>query len=89
MLSNDDLYRCRICGYLDSEPPWGEDNASPLFEHCACCGVEHGYPDATVKGCRRYRKLWLEAGAKWTIPKFKPENWDLAEQMSHIPEEYL
>ena len=84
----DERYYCRVCGLEEEDPPWGEDDMSPLYDFCVCCGVEHGYEDSSLKGVRHYRELWLASGAKWDNPKFKPEDWDLEEQLSHIPGEF-
>lgn len=40
---------CRVCGLDQDENPWGEDNASPTFDICACCGTEFGYHDFTLE----------------------------------------
>ena len=85
----DERYYCRVCGLEEEEePPWGEDGMSPTHDACVCCGVEHGYEDARLEGVRHYREQWLANGAKWHDPKFKPANWDLEEQLRHIPEKY-
>ena len=88
MLS-DVNFRCRVCGFLTIDPPWGDDGRSPLYEFCPCCGVEHGYQDATPAGARRFRRDWIAAGGKWDEPSLKPEGWDLAEQLSHVAKEFL
>ncbi|HEX2912534.1 MAG TPA: hypothetical protein VH186_17120 [Chloroflexia bacterium] len=86
---NEEKYRCRVCGLLYPEPPWGEDGKSPSFDICECCGAEWGYEDCTIKGIRTYRERWIAEGAKWFEPKAKPEGWKLEEQLKMIPEEYL
>jgi len=48
-------FHCRVCGFREDEPPWGEDGRTPLFDFCPCCGVEHGYGDATPAGARNWR----------------------------------
>ena len=79
-------YACHVCGLLQDSPPWGEDGETPLFEICACCGVEFGYGDATIIAVHRTRDRWLEKGAKWFMPKFKPIDWSLGRQLAQIPE---
>ncbi len=76
---------CRVCGLFQESPPWGEDGDTPSFEICACCGVEFGNDDSTIVAIHRTRKEWLNKGAKWFISKFKPLNWNLAQQLSQIP----
>jgi hypothetical protein len=85
MQENTPNYRCYVCGLEGLEPPWGEDNCSPLHIICPCCGCEFGYEDSTPHSTKAYREKWLSNGAKWFRPKEKPENWDLQEQLSHIP----
>jgi hypothetical protein len=79
---------CRVCGYLNETPPWGEDGKTPSFEICPCCGVEFGYEDATPQAVRNYRANWLARGAQWFIESLKPTDWDVEAQMANIPEEY-
>jgi hypothetical protein len=78
-------WRCRVCGLDGLEPPWGEDNASPTYALCACCGVELGYQDASLAGIRRYRPQWLARGARWDNPHELPDRWDLEKQLRQIP----
>ena len=86
MHNNDTIMRCRVCGLLQSEPPWGSDGKCPTYAYCSCCGVEFGYGDASPEGIRRWRENWLASGANWNDPKEKPANWDLQEQLSHVAE---
>ncbi len=79
---------CRVCGYVNETPPWGEDGETPSFEICPCCGVEFGYEDATPQAVRAYRTKWLANGARWFTPELRPADWDLEAQMAKIPEEY-
>jgi len=84
----DELYRCRVCGLLQDDPPWGEDGHTASFEICVCCGTEFGYEDATPAGVARKRAGWLAAGTPWFDPKQKPAHWDLDAQLAHIPQQY-
>ena len=87
-MRNSDAYRCRVCGVLLEDPPWGLDGRTPLYENCPCCGVEFGYQDATPQGARKFRDAWVSAGAQWDDPKKKPSEWDVGEQLAHVPEEF-
>lgn len=80
---------CRVCGFVDDDPPWGEDGKSPTFAYCSCCGVEFGYQDASLAGIRKFRDEWIRDGAPWSDPEFKPSNWDLDKQLSSIPADFL
>lgn len=75
---------CRVCGFISSDPPWGEQGDTPLFEYCPCCGVEYGYQDSSYEGTKQYRKEWLSKGVPWDEPRMKPDNWDLEEQLSNV-----
>ena len=79
---------CRVCGNIQSDPPWGEDGQCPTYDICDCCGVEFGYGDCTLKATKTFRGKWLENGANWKYPKEKPPNWSLEEQLKQIPQEY-
>jgi len=85
MLNNKKLMHCRVCGLKQEEPPWGEDGKSPTYDYCACCGVEFGYGDAMVDACRRWRKKWIEGGAKWSEPDKMPSKWSFHEQIREVP----
>lgn len=88
-MHNDICMVCRVCGYKSESPPWGEDNSSPNFDFCPCCGVEHGYQDATPAGTRKYRENWINSGAVWDDSKMKPKDWSLDVQMLTVPAEFL
>lgn len=87
-MTSDALHRCRICGLLGDDLPYGEDGKTPTFEYCDCCGVEHGYQDCTPEASRRFRAEWIASGAAWESPKTQPANWDRDEQLAHVPAEY-
>jgi hypothetical protein len=87
-MPNDADYRCRVCGWLHAEPPWGLDGRTPLFEYCPCCGVEVGYQDATPVGARRFREQWLSKGAPWSEPEQRPADWNIDEQLKRAPAEF-
>jgi hypothetical protein len=78
-------YNCRVCGLLQESLPWGEDEITPSFEICVCCGTEFGNDDATISAVYRSRDIWLKNGAQWFMRKFKPVFWNLEEQLNHIP----
>lgn len=85
--NNQNLY-CRVCGYTQEDPPWGQDGICPKYEICDCCGVEFGYGDCSLKAIKSTRQRWLSGGALWKYPKEQPINWSLEKQMQNIPEEY-
>jgi len=86
MHNNDYIMRCKVCGLLQSEPPWGSDGKCPTYAFCSCCGVEFGYGDASPLAILQWRQNWLATGAKWDDPDKKPVNWEWREQLSHIAE---
>ena len=69
MHNDDTIMRCRVCGLLQSDPPWGYDGVSPTFDFCPCCGVEFGYEDALPLGAQRWREKWIANGAEWMNPE--------------------
>jgi hypothetical protein len=81
------LHHCYVCGAPSEDSPWGEDGRSPLFEICPCCGCEHGYEDASIKGIEKLRAEWLATGGKWREPKYQPAGLTLEQQLSNIPQE--
>jgi hypothetical protein len=85
MPSDGDLNRCRVCGVLETIPPWGEDGRNPTFDFCPCCGVEFGYGDNNPGAARKWRERWIAAGAVWDEPSERPADWSLEEQLSHVP----
>lgn len=87
-METDDIYRCRVCGILVPEPPWGENGKQSSHNICVCCGTEFGYEDGLLEAARKARKKWLAKGAPWFTPRFKPDDWDLEEQLKHIPAEW-
>ncbi len=91
LLNSEDkfIYFCRVCGLRQFEPPWGIDNNCPSHDICPCCKVEFGYEDSNLDAIKEYRIRWLESGGDWWLPKEKPANWSLKEQMKNIPLEYL
>jgi hypothetical protein len=83
-------YLCRVCGFRQPDPPWGDDGKTPMFLICSCCGVEFGYEDAAPAGIRRYRDRWLNqpGGPAWWKAKEQPDDWDLQKQLAEIPDEF-
>lgn len=79
---------CRVCGFESEVPQWGEDGRTPIYDYCPCCGVEHGYQDASPKGARTFREAWLTAGARWAEPETRPPNWSLDAQLVQVPNEF-
>jgi len=87
MHSSDSL-RCRVCGWILPEAPWGVDGRSPLFGFCPCCGVEFGYQDASPMGARKFRQQWVDRGSPWEEPNERPACWSLERQMAGIPTDF-
>jgi hypothetical protein len=78
-------HNCSVCGLYIEDAPWGEDNKTPTYEICPCCGVEFGNEDYTTKSVAAYRSKWLSEGATWFLKKQKPMEWDLEVQLKDIP----
>lgn len=82
------LQRCRVCGFLQSNFPWGEDGIEPTYEFCSCCGVVFGVEDTTLPDIRIYRGNWISNGYQWNDIDKKSDAWDVDEQMLDIPFKY-
>ncbi|MBX2827816.1 MAG: hypothetical protein KTR22_06620 [Flavobacteriaceae bacterium] len=81
-------YNCRICGLEHSSPIWGDDNVTPSYEICHCCGGEFGNDDYTIESIVRYRNRWVTSGLIWFYPKDKPRNWNFSEQILNVLKQY-
>ncbi|EGJ72631.1 hypothetical protein STTU_p0018 (plasmid) [Streptomyces sp. Tu6071] len=75
---------CRVCGLYAEGALWDEYGA-PQYLTCPCCGVESGLGDASYEMVTWNRARWLESGAEWQEPEFRPTNWSLEEQLACIP----
>lgn len=73
--------KCRVCGYELAYFPWGENNDTPSYEICPCCGAEFGCDDYTPEAIKVYREKWIKSGAKWFNPNMMPTNWSLEKQL--------
>ena len=82
------VWNCRVCGLGYDESPWGADDRTPDFTFCECCGAEFGFNDYIPGVVRYFRAGWLERGAPWHYPHFRPDNWDLSAQLRLIPKRY-
>ncbi|HEU4607158.1 MAG TPA: hypothetical protein VFS31_03550, partial [Chitinophagaceae bacterium] len=65
-------HNCRICGLYFDDAPWGDDNNSPTYEICPCCGVEFGDEDYILESIRKYRQRWINQGYNWFMSKRRP-----------------
>ena len=83
-----DNFFCRVCGYRESHPIWGNDSHSPEFDFCDCCGVEHGYQDSTPTSAKAFRDRWIANGAPWMTKTKKPDVWNLNEQLARVPRKF-
>lgn len=82
------LHRCRVCGLLQRDFPWGKDENEPTYKFCYCCGVAFGVEDTTLADIRVYRGNWISSGYQWNKIEKKPDIWDGDEQMLDIPFKY-
>lgn len=65
---------CRVCGWWENDDFYDEAGI-PLYGICSCCGAESGADDMTWRSARRYRKAWIESGARWFDPSVRPDDW--------------
>lgn len=88
-MHSDHIFRCRVCGWRNMEPPWGIDGKSPSFDFCECCGIEFGHGDNNLEAVRASRARWVDGGAKWYESKMKPAAWSLQEQLKKVLPEFV
>ncbi|GAA1677090.1 hypothetical protein GCM10009745_20560 [Kribbella yunnanensis] len=81
-MPSETYMHCRVCGLLQPDPPWGEDERTPSYEICDCCGVEFGYEDSTPKGVIRARAKWKNSGFQWANPGARPDGWEADVQLA-------
>ncbi|MCB2157040.1 hypothetical protein KQI84_19355, partial [bacterium] len=84
-LRSDERLACRICGLVQEDMPWGEDQRSPSFGFCSCCGAVFGNEDDTLESAREFRQEWLRRGANWLDPDLKPPDWNCEAQLRNVP----
>ncbi|GAA4975489.1 hypothetical protein HD597_009443 [Nonomuraea thailandensis] len=82
-MPNDGNPYCRVCGLLQPGLPWGEDDKTPSWDICDCCGSEFGYHDSTPTGVLRARNAWIAKGCPWFEESKRPPDWDMEEQLRH------
>jgi uncharacterized protein YfiM (DUF2279 family) len=74
---------CPVCGLTGLEA--FEEDGSPTFAICICCGNEAGneYGISTSEArMEELRREWLYAKkAEWWKPREKPEGWDALAQL--------
>lgn len=81
--------QCRVCGYsYGNFHPWGNDEETPSYDICICCGVEFGNEDYCIDSIRKYREEWIRSGAKWYSINERPAEWNINVQIRNIPEKY-
>ncbi len=75
-------YMCPVCGFKGlKEEPYNRQNL-PSHEICPCCGFEFGFDDVASQDA--FSQNWIKNGANWFMPKLKPINWNLNEQLSNL-----
>lgn len=77
-----------MCGLGDGKTALWDEFGAPQYLICECCGMESGIGDDNLAQVREVRGYWVGNGAKWHEPKFKPEPWDILQQLANIPPEW-
>lgn len=90
---NDGFYEfinrsCHICGLRQLNPP-RDENGIPSWEICDCCGAQAGIDDIDINMIRINRVRWLNGGATWVNPQYKPFYWDYKMQLEDISPEFF
>ena len=71
MQNDDDLYKCRVCGFRHSYMPWGPKGRTPTYDICDCCGAEFGYEDFTYESIRGHLERWKRGEATMATVTYK------------------
>lgn len=82
-----DWLKCRVCGLIQSEPPWGESGVDPTWCICDCCGTEFGYEDNNREATESARQRWISAGFPWFSPERRPAGWTPDAQLAAVPKD--
>lgn len=76
---------CPVCGYEGLEEEPYDCDGNPSYGICDCCGFEFGFDDlSNGKTFEKYRREWIEGGAKWFVAEKRPSGWNVKEQLSNI-----
>lgn len=78
-------YICPVCGFDGlKEPPYGQQNM-PSYEICPCCGFEFGFDGMNNQiAFTDFRQRWSNNGSLWFMPKLRPKDWDLQQQLNNL-----
>lgn len=77
---------CPICGFDGLEEPYQLGS----FDICPCCGIEFGYEDSVPRAeylperWAHLRNKWKEKGYRWSFEEYKPQNWNLNDQLKNL-----
>lgn len=78
-------YICPVCGFNDLEESPFDQQGTPSYEICSCCGFEFGFDGANNQIVfTDFRHRWIKNGTQWFIPKLKPKGWDFKSQLSNL-----
>lgn len=78
LIHNKNERICRVCGLKYDNNEVRDEFGEATFNICNCCGVEFGYEDINIK----YQNYWInELKEEWFSKKYKPNNWDIFEQL--------
>lgn len=81
-----DEYTCRVCGFRYETPTWECGYGS--HDICVCCGTQFGYGDTRLEGVLHCRATWAEAGYPWSMPEFRPPDWEPRGQLVQIQDRW-
>ena len=87
-MAQDSLLRCCVCGMRQAFPPWGDDEATPSYRLCHCCGTTFGLEDLRFVDVIKRRIAWVADGMNWMTSEEKPDGWDPKQQLAQIPEKW-
>jgi hypothetical protein len=80
-------YICPVCGFDKLVSPPSDEKGNESYDICSCCGFEYGVDDfnyGLVNAFEKYRRDWVDNGAEWFYPSFRPINWNIDKQLKNI-----
>lgn len=91
MVTQEQEWRCPVCGFHLWFEPWHRDSAAD--EMCPSCGIQFGYddaaggnPDKRTVIYKTWRDGWIARGMPWTSAdvESRPPDWNPQRQVESL-----
>jgi hypothetical protein len=83
-VSETGAFTCPVCGWTGLDEAPYDAHGCPSYEICPCCGVEHGYDDAS-SAHDALRAEWIARGMSWwSSVRSSPVGWDPVAQLAAL-----